>query len=446
MKWAAVSLLALSALCAPAVAQPPEDFTPRAIDALRGLGGAFLECFPDRDPRDPAVKLRIAVAEIAPSPKLSDAAARIIADRIDAALERDPLFVTVPLRLGAELNEIRKALEETAPLAAGGRLDGFITIAPDADAGGRTTVVVTAYTVDLGCKRTAEQAVHVGGIKDPPDDPEAYFRFAAKELDERQIERLLVMPPEIGVGIGQGNAGQGMARQLQEQLAAAIRRTFKDRSIMRLHDAPLPIVGLWGDGTPPSGAWRAWMRLNRSARGIEVHVEFRSPEGRVVDAPAGHFSADIMPANLDPQILRMPAVKTVKVREEPLEVEVEVLKGPSRLFCFFLEPNGEATLLYPRTPAGNVFSAGKKRFPDDFFPGMTRPWTVDEPSDFFVHCAATRGPLPEDLYRKWFLNTIKARQDRRESTSMDPVLSRDIISALRQTEGYAEAATEIVSK
>jgi hypothetical protein len=446
MKWAAVSFLALSALYAPAVAQAQqEDFTPRAIDSLRGLGESFMDCFPHRDP---SAKLRIAVVEIATSPKFSDAAARIVTDRIETALENDPLFTIVPLRLSAELNVIRKEFQVTGPTASGSQLEGFITITPGADGNGQTSVTVTATTVDLACKRSAEKAVRVGEINDPPDDPEAFFRSAAKGLDERQIERLLVMPPEIGVGIGYGNASQGMAHQLQQQLAAAIRRTFKDRRLWRLSDDPIPAVGLYGDGTRPSGAWQARMRLNRSGRGIEVEVEFLSPgePPRTVDSLAGHFQENVLPKNLDPPVLRMPALKTLKVNADPLEVEVEVLKGPSRLFCFFLEPNGEATLLYPQTLAGKTFTAGKMRFPNDFFDRMTRPWTVDDANDFFLHCAATRGPLSDDLQRLWLQNTVPERKKRNASDSVDPVMASEIISKLRQSDGYAEAFTQIVSK
>jgi hypothetical protein len=445
MKWAAVSLVALSALSAPAVAQAQDDMlTASATAALRGLGEAFLNsCFPGRpDPRP----LRIALAEIAVSQKLSDAAARTITDRIEAALERDPLFAIVPRRLSSELGVIRKELQESGPLAPGGPLDGFVTIKPDADAAGQAAVMVTLYTADLNCQRGAAAAVRVGNIKESPDDPDAFFKFAARDLDERQIERLLVMPPDIGIDYG--NRGYDMARHLQERLAKAIRGTFEYRRRLHLNDAPVPSVGLFGEGMAPDGAWRAKMRLRRSGRGIEVDVQFSSPDNppHVIDAPTGLFSSDILPASLDQFVLRMPAVKTLKVKEDPFEVRIELLKGPSHLFCFYLEPNGEATLVYPMTLAANVFTAGEKRFPNDFFPGMTKSWTVDEPNDFFLHCAATRGTLPEDLQRRWLQNTVPARKGRREKESVDPVLANEIISALRQSEGYAEAATEIVSK
>jgi hypothetical protein len=73
MKRAAVILLALGASCASAVQAQEDSFTPRAAAALKGLAGTFRTCFPDRAGSGP---LRIAIAEIAPSPKLSDSKAR----------------------------------------------------------------------------------------------------------------------------------------------------------------------------------------------------------------------------------------------------------------------------------------------------------------------------------------------------------------------------------
>jgi hypothetical protein len=451
MKWAAASLLALSALCMPAALLAEEETltAAAATAALRGFGGAFLRsCFPNLpDPRP----LRIALAEMASSSKLSDAATRTITDRIEAGLEKDPLFVVVPRRLNAELSVAREELLRLRSSAPDTPVDGLVTIKLDADANGRAVVNVVAYTANLECQRSADAGIRVGEIKDPADDPEAFFRAAARELDDKQIERLVVMPPEIGIGIGAGLSSQAMVQQLQEQLVAAIRRTFQNRSRLRFNDAPVPAVGLYGDGMAAAEAWHAKLRLGRSPRGIEVHVEFRSPGSpqRIFDVP-GHFAPDILPTNLDPPVLRMRAAKTpFKVNEDPLDVQIEVLRGPSRLFCFFLEPNGEATLLYPThaTLSGNLFTPGKKQFPRDFFVRMTRPWLLDAANDFFFYCVATQRPLPDELQAQWLQNTVQARQERHdERKSIDPDTTRQILSALRQSEGYAEASTEIVSK
>src|SRR5208337_4324903 len=99
MKWAAASLLALSMLWMP-TAVPAQEGTltaEAATAALRGFGEAFLrKCFANLPEPRP---LRIAIAQMAAGSKFSDAAARTITDRIEAALEKDPLFVVVPRRL-----------------------------------------------------------------------------------------------------------------------------------------------------------------------------------------------------------------------------------------------------------------------------------------------------------------------------------------------------------
>jgi hypothetical protein len=205
MKRAAVYLLALctlSALCAPTVLQAQEDaFTARAA-ALAGFGEAFRNSACLRDSHD-ARPLRIAVAEMATSPKFTDSAARTITDRVEAALARDPSLEVVPLRLRGELAEIRKALAGQGLAASGGSLDGFLAIRPDADREGRPAVNVAAYAAGTDCVGPA-RTVAAGEIRDAPDAPEAFFRHAARELDDGQIERLVVMEPVMepeGLGI-----------------------------------------------------------------------------------------------------------------------------------------------------------------------------------------------------------------------------------------------------
>jgi hypothetical protein len=152
------------------------------------------------------------------------------------------------------------------------------------------------------------------------------------------------------------------------------------------------------------------------------------------------------------QDLRVRAAKAPFRVGDQLEMRIEVLR-PARLFCFILDRDGEATLLYPTNETGeraNLFSSadGKLKFPDDFNPRM-RLGPMPEPAVEFFHCIATVEPLQGTLETKWFENTAARRrnQDKR-NLATDRDVAGDILSRLRKSEGYAEdsAKIEIVSK
>ncbi len=439
MKWAAVSVLMLSALCGPATAVRAEEdpFMAGAVASLHGFGEGFrAACFPQRPPGP----LRIAVEEMDAQGKFSDEVARILTDRIETALETE--FVIVPRRLMAELGVTLKNMGEKAPLGPDAPLDGIVSLAPDADARGQTVVSVFAWTTtNPQCKVSAPRPVYPGDVKEATDNPDAFFRRAVRKLDVRQVERLVIMEPDIGVGFGPGIARDLMVGQLQRQLMTAIRSAFEEQRRGRLSDAGIPPVGIYGDGTAVLGAWKAWLRLNREVtRGIDVHVVFQSPADppRIVDVP-GHFAATLLPENYEQVLLVKAAKSPFRVKEDPLDVEIEV-KRPSRLFCFGLEANGEATPLYPTLPTlkDNLFNGGKKRFPKDFYERINLDaWKPKIPQDFFFHCIATKWRPSERLETQWV---------HKVGQSIDADTTRQLLMELRRSEGYAEAVTEIVSR
>jgi hypothetical protein len=125
MKWAAVGLVALSALCMPTALQA-QDFTADSVKkALEGFGNTFRQsgCFPGGDFR----KFQIAVAQM-DSVKFTDDQADTISEWVEEALTEDPFLVVAAQRRHWELEEIGKALQESKLPAAKDPLDGIITI------------------------------------------------------------------------------------------------------------------------------------------------------------------------------------------------------------------------------------------------------------------------------------------------------------------------------
>jgi hypothetical protein len=309
--------------------------------------------------------------------------------------------------------------------------------------------VFASTTANPQCKLSAPRPVNPGGIKEATDNPEAFFRRAARKLDVRQVERLVIVEPDIGIGFGPGIARDLMVGQLQRQLMTAIKSAFEDQRRARLSEEAIPPVGVWGDGTPVDGAWKAQLRLNRSVtRGIDVHVVFRSPGNppRVIEIP-GHFVAALLPENYE-QVLLMKSAKPIfKVREDLLDIEIEIKRPSSRLFCFFLEASGEATLLFPTltTNNRNMFGPprdGQKHFPRDFLPGT---WRMKTPQDLFFHCITAKW-VAGAIETQWLNNTIESRTQRQLNPAIDADMTRQLLLEIRRSEGYAEAVTEIVSR
>jgi hypothetical protein len=283
MKRAVTGLVALSVLCVPAILSGQEEaFKSRAAKALVGFGDLFRRtCYPDLSPR-----LRIAVTEMKPSRTLRDSAARFVTNRIEEALENE--FVVVPRRLNAELAEARKELQESRPSAPGAEVHGIITIEPEGDASGKPSVKVAAFSANLECQRTAQSLIPVGDIKDPLDDPDAFFKDAAKKLPDKNVERVVVMPPAVGRGID-----RAMVQRLQKQLVTAIRNTFQSRSFLHGYEEPIPPVELDDVGMADAGAWQARLHLDPSSQGTDVRVEFRGPASHPGGFDVtGHFASE----------------------------------------------------------------------------------------------------------------------------------------------------------
>jgi hypothetical protein len=454
MKRAAVNLLALGALCVPTVLQAQDEaFKTRAAEALKGFGELFRrQCHSTRPP-----PLGIAVVQMKPSPQLRDSVTERVTNRIEEALESE--FVVVQLRRQAELAEAMKELQRTRPSAPGAQVHGFITIEPDGvDAQGKPAVKVTANALD-GCQRTALHNISVGDIKDPFDDPEAFFRDAARKLPDKNIEKLVVMQPGIGIGFGNGVSTSVIVQGLEAKLVGAIRDTLKKWNPL---SERLPYVApIFADGMPLSGAWQARLYLSRSTRGIEVRVEFRDPGGLTTGDASGHFAPDLLPTNFDKPVLEMRPAKTpFKAGPyELLDVRIRV-RQPSRLFCFILSPaRGEAaTLLYPTSESlndrENLFGpqdeeiqfTGATDINHDQFKIGARI-ALEKPIHEFFYCIALAQPPPEKLTALWLENTVRARlQGNRIPIWVDPDRAREILSGLRQIDGAAEAFAEIVSE
>jgi hypothetical protein len=314
-------------------------------------------------------------------------------------------------------------------------------------------VKVAAYTIGADCDGPA-RTVAAGDIRDAPDAPGGFFRHAARELDDGRIERLVVMPLEVGISLGIDNSTRNIVDQLQAQLVSAIRQTFKDRSRLRPSDRAIPPVLPYGEGMAIAGAWQARLHLDRAPQGIDVRVEFRSPGSppSVFDV-TGHFAPDILPANAGAPVLRVRAAKMPFHVGDRLDVRIEVLRQ-ARLFCFMLDQAGEATLLYPtyetQRERDNLYgrSDGELKFPERFrLPITLGP--MPEPTVEFFHCIATGQPLRDRLKALWFENTAAQRiLDKPDQPSVAPGTAHDILSGLRESEGYAEASAriEIVSE
>jgi hypothetical protein len=219
-----------------------------------------------------------------PSPALRDLAARFITNRIEAVLESE--FVVAPLRVNAELAEALKELQQTRPSAQGVQVNGIVTIEPDAD-NGKPAVKVTAYSANQECQRTAP-LIAVGEIKDPPDDPDAFFKYAAQKLPNRNVARVVVVRPVAGNGISSRTA-----ERLQNLLATAIRNAFQDRRHLLVSDEPTPPVDLQDNEMAVSGAWQARLHLAASPQGIDVRVEVRGPDSQPGGSDVtGHFALE----------------------------------------------------------------------------------------------------------------------------------------------------------
>lgn len=451
MKRVAVTLLA--ALCAPAVPQAQEGtLASRAATALTGFGEAFRSaCL--RGPRD-GRRLRIAVAEMDPGTRFTRSAARTITDTIDAVLAADPALEVVPRRLRGELAEIRKEFglrTGPGPAPGGDGLDGFVTVNPAADDRGRPAVSVAVYAAGADCGGPGRVVV-TGDIRDAPDQPQALFQNAARQLNDGGIERVVVMPTEVGDGLGIDNATRIVVDRLQRQLVSAIRDTFSRRSRTSLTDRPLPAVEPYGSGMAVATAWQARLRLDRAPHGFDVAVEFRGPRG--VFEVSGQFAPDLLPATAGAPVLKVRAAKAPFRVGDTLDVRIEMLR-PGRLFCFILDQSGEATLLYPtyetRRERDNLFQGSKTelKFPEDFrLPIALGPGR--EPAVEFFHCIATAQPLRGDLESKWFKNTAaqRALDMPDQPPSIAPGEARDLLFGLRDSEGYGEgsARIEIVSE
>jgi hypothetical protein len=299
MKWAAASLVALSALCVPAPLQA-EDFTAVSVmTALNGFSTAFRlsSCFPGRDFRP----FRIAVAQMAGSTKFSDYEEDTISEWVEEALAADPFFVVVAQRRRWELDEISKALGESKSPAAKDPLDAIITIKE----GQGKTVNVTpfAWNNETRCL-VSSKSIPVGKIVEAPDVPEKFFERAAKKLPDKAIEQLVVMLPEV-TGVT-GIPGRVLARQLQELLADGIKRVFEARARVSFGNGVPPLVLTYADGLDLSRAWQARLRARRTSQGgIEVRVDFRGPpdsqSGSFTDR--GYLAQEIIPTESAPDVV-----------------------------------------------------------------------------------------------------------------------------------------------
>lgn len=308
MRWAAVSLAALGALCVPAAAQAQaqaqeETFTATVVrDALGGFAADFYSssCF---NANRPPLPLRVAVAEMEPSTKFRDDEERTITERVEGALASDPRWFQVrPRRLRWELDEIRKALGESKSLAPGDQLDGIIAISPQS---GRTVdVVAYAYSNDRECVG-ATRSVVVGRITRAADVPDKLFQRAAGRLPDKGVDRLIVLPPDL-TGFADGLPAQVMAKQLQGQLVNAINLVFQRRAERNpAGDTPRAPAQHFVDGMDTSSAWQALLHLSRS-QGIDVAIEFRGPGKGPRTAgisDSGFFAADVLPADSDPAVI-----------------------------------------------------------------------------------------------------------------------------------------------
>jgi uncharacterized protein YraI len=303
MKWAALSLLALSALSVPTVLQAQDNaFTlDFAKTALKGFGEDLLRrsrCFSHRQDVRP---LRIAVAQIEDSTRFDDYEADTISDRIEEALAHDSSFQVIERRRRWEIEEIRKALGErksSTPQDPHDQLEGIVTIRPEAARA--VSVVAYGYT-DTLCVGTTKY-IPIGRIDKAPDVPRKFFERAARKLPDKSLERLVVMPPDI-TSFATGMAARIMAQRLQEQLVDAIRNVLRSPARTGLHQALPPVVQAYIEGVNVSGAWRANLRLRPSQRGIDARIEFLPGDQSPPISDTAYFARDVLPADSDPEVV-----------------------------------------------------------------------------------------------------------------------------------------------
>jgi hypothetical protein len=458
MSRAAVILLALCALCVPTVLQAQEDsLATDAAKALHDFGaGLRRSCFTGwQDSR----RVLIAVAQMDSTQFFTKWETEVITDAIERTLGKDDQsFQIVPMRDRAVLQELIKALAPGAPpVGSGFQPDAVIGIEPGPpDQVSLRTVNVAAYTADRKCKHPPV-TVPIGRIEDPPAQPYAFFKNAARRLDDR-VERLLVMPAEVGIGLSVDNAMHQMVEGLQGQLLAAIREVYNDRIQTSVTGrAKAPRIEPYGDGAEVAGAWRARLRLDRSGRGIEVDLELKGPGGAGAFNSLGYFKLDVLPPNRQP-VVRVRAAKSPFRVGDLLDVRIEALR-PARLFCFIWSADGEATLLFPTTETellrGNSLyrpTDGELKFPAQF-KAFGLPIDLDplpRPNVEFFHCIATAADrqLDDGVTKLWFENTAAQRVLDHRSASASPADTRRILAALREVDGYAEdwAKIETVTK
>jgi hypothetical protein len=443
MKRAVVLLLALCVLAPPAAVQAQEmAFTTAATAAFRGIGEELLTRCKDR--RD-ARPVKVGIAEMESASQYTLAKAQAITDGVATALNADARrggFVVIEGRLRAHLKEIGQELGgRVSPQIGGIAYDWLIAIEPTVD--GRVNVV--AFNAGDHC-RGPERSIAVGSIPDVFDDPEAFFAQAAQMLEKQQMEAMVVMKPDIDMSLGSGVSAVTVVERWRNMLFDAIGRTFYNSGHRRLTGG-IPPVERYGGGTPAAGAWQARLHVSRLAhpRGIEARVAFSGPGSSLPEAH-GRFPPDAVPPASDPLVLQVRAAKSPFTVGDAFDVRIKVLR-PSRLFCFMLDQDGEAALLYPTsvTEAERVFypGDGELQFPRHFnMSGIPR---LRSPIDEYFHCVATRYPLPDTPRERWFRNTAARRVAAGERSSIDTVATREILSGLQQSEGYAEAHTEIRS-
>jgi hypothetical protein len=299
MKWAAVSLVALSALCVPTALQA-QDFTAASVmTALNGFSTAFRlsSCFPGRDFRP----FQIAVAQMTGSTKFSDYDEDTISEWVEEALAADPFFVVAAQRRRWELDEISKALGESKSPAAKDPLDAIITIKE----GPGKTVNVTPFAWNNGTRcLVSPKSFAVGKIVEAPDVPEKLFERAARKLPDKNIEQLVVMPPDV-TGVGTSIPARVMGQELQEQFADGIKRVFETRARLSAGNSVQPLVLTYADGIDVSRAWQARLQAKRAPQGlIEVRVNFRGPpdsqSGSLADR--GYLAPEILPTDSDVRV------------------------------------------------------------------------------------------------------------------------------------------------
>jgi hypothetical protein len=455
----AFRLVVLFALCmsvalVPEIVLAQEDaFTAAAGAKLEGLSGLLREkCFPERSD-----KLRIALVEIDPKGKFETSTARTVATRIEAVLDNDSGFVVVRRRLYVEITELLRELQASRLMIQDIKLDAIITVDPDADDKGQTVLNVVAHA-SLACAfstRAARGAIPLGDIRAPLDVPGKFFEDAAEKLPERDVERVVVMPAYIeNLGI---LFADRRVEELREQLAGAIRRMFESRNRMHLGEGNVPPVGLYGS-MDLSNAWQARLYLGRGRQQINVRVEFRGPDRQPRSDYGGHFASNSVSAHSDSKVLVVAAAKTPFRLHDRLDVKIAVLR-PSHLFCFVLDADGEATLLYPTDETerdGNRFDRAHSEihFPDGFkhptfgyLPlGLGGPITLDRPIDEFFDCIVTRQPLQGELKTLWFKNTYSWLNRHHQKPAIGPDEISKILSGLRHSDGYDESIAEIVAE